>query len=207
MLRQTFGAFGDSLDQALRTEFFAWFRLTECARDELPDGSACVQFRPSGGKHRELVVCRISGTVNRGTTAMALALEGRFIDDPKLEYYARDFARSFISNGVADEDDTTETAEIIRDLNYRANQPTPRRGGRDLMADMFAALDRGEEIVVQRNNPNEQVPDLPVVASRGFAVFAGARKLFTRNLTTRFTMENTWQDDTRTLTISFQRYQ
>ena len=97
-------------------------------------------------------------------------------------------------------------AEIIRDLEFRERQSVAAMGEDDGMTRIFIHRELGGQYHLHRGDVSERPATLPVVVSRGFAVFSGSRARFTRNLTTRFTMENTWQDGNRTLNVSFERH-
>lgn len=203
MLRRTFGTFGESVSEALQTEFFVFFRLTESAREELSGGSVRVEFRPSGADVRDMVACRIVQEANQEISSVSLAIAGEFIDDARRSGLARDVARSFIRRCLADEADEAVVAEVIRDLTYRtAAGPWATSS----WAQLVVMSDRGEEHSIRHGGPGEaKSPELPAVVSRGYAVFTGTRKILTRNLTTKFTMENTGQGRGRILTITFER--
>ena len=203
MPRRTFGNFGESVSEALQTEFFVFFRLAESTREELSGGSVRVEFRPSGADVREMVACRIVQEGNQEISSVSLAIAGEFIDDARRSSLARDVARSFISRCLADEADEAVMAEVIRDLTYRtAAGPWARSS----WAEQVVSSDRREENFTRYFGPNEaKSPELPAVVSRGYAVFTGTRKILTRNLTTKFVMQNIGQGQDRILTITFER--
>jgi hypothetical protein len=201
----TFGSFGDSLDDAVRTEFFSFFHLVEDGRDTYADETAVVRFRP-GGEYRPFTACGISTRVEGLMDRMALTVDGAFIDSPEIWRLARDITRSFIRDALAHQSDFEQVQEIIRDLLYR-----PQIGAKRAPVtreEITAAIYRGERVIVRRGSGSDAPGELPPVVSRGFAVYTGDRDAFIRDLVaTRLTMRNSPVGGRRVLEIAFDRYQ
>jgi hypothetical protein len=213
MQAPTFGDFGNSVDDAVRTEFFAFFHLVEEGRAAVEDGRLLVHFRPSG-QFRDLVGCDISADADGRTESIALRIDRSFIENPSTDSFARDIARSFIGGGLVYRSDVDAVAEVIRDLRHRPQAGTQSfeiskdaPDEESLAATLRAAVDRGEQIVVTRRAPDDDVPvDLPEVISRGFAVYQGERDAFARDLAnTHFSMNNLSAEGRDLLQLAFRR--
>ena len=203
MREPTFGSLGDSLDDAVRTEFFSWFGLLEDDRDLHPDGTAVVRFKSPGDHYHQWTTCRISIQGNQVMNEIALSVDSAFIDSTEIWHRARDMTRSFISAALVNRSDADQVQEIIRDLLYR-----PQAGAKRAPAnaeEVKAAIYRGERVIVRRGGSGD-IPQLPLVVSRGFAVYIGDRPLFARDLSnTRFRMQNLQINGMRMLEIAFDR--
>jgi hypothetical protein len=99
--------------------------------------------------------------------------------------------------------DADQVQEIIRDLLYR-----PQARAKKVPAnteEIRAAIYRGERVIVRRGGSGD-MPELPLVVSRGFAVYIGDRDSFIRDLSaTQFRMQNSQVHDKRLLEITFDR--
>lgn len=99
-----FGGFGDSLDQAKKTDFFTWFHLTQVAQEEVA-GAKVTSFKPSGEKFRELVTFKVTTAQNGSITVMEVILARAFVDSPQDGIFARDIAKSLLRTAFADGSD------------------------------------------------------------------------------------------------------
>src|SRR5580692_5567936 len=99
----SFGAMGETLESARRTEFFAWFNLEEAGRRAEPPGEA-VRFRPSGAKFREL--CYLDAlTAPQAPGAPLVALElvvRREFIEGRDGIFAQDLVKSFLLAALPD---------------------------------------------------------------------------------------------------------
>jgi hypothetical protein len=198
-----FGSFGDSLDEAVRTEFFSWFGLIEDGRGACADGSVGVRYKPAGDKHHQFITGRISVRDEGAMDRVALEVHAAFIDHARDWPHARDITGSFIGAGLANQSDAAQVKELLRDLRDRPQPGAKQRPAS--LEDVDATLFRGESVPVRRGGGN--VPgDLSPIVSRGFAVYNGKREAFVRDLSaTRFSMRNSAADGERILVISFAR--
>lgn len=98
-----FGAFGTTLEQAQKTDFFQFFNMERTGETKQGDKTV-VTFQPSGGAFHELA--RVNMTLNaKGNIAGAeLVLARSFVDSPKNGIFARDIAKSFLGDAVNTED-------------------------------------------------------------------------------------------------------
>jgi hypothetical protein len=203
MPEPTFGSLGDSLDDAVRTEFFSWFGLLEDDRDLHPDGTAVVRFKSPGDHYHQWTTCRVSIQDNQLTNQITLSVDSVFIDSTEVWQLARDITRSFIDAALVNQSDADQVQEIIRDLLYR-----PQAGAKRAPVnaeEVKAAIYRGERVFVRRGGSGD-IPELPAVVSRGFAVYIGDRELFARDLSnTWFRMQNLQINGRRMLEVSFDR--
>ncbi len=103
-----------------RTDFFRFFHLERV--DEPAQG--VVDFRPSGGKFRDLVRVRVIIDGQGAITAMSLVLMRAFIDDPALTLFARDIAQSFLRDAPGRED-AARLADLAEDIATRGRPSGP----------------------------------------------------------------------------------
>jgi hypothetical protein len=199
----TFGSLGNSIDEAVRTEFFSWFNLLEESRDLQPGGTAVVHFKSPGDLFHRWTTCRISINDNQLMDRIALLVDSAFIDNTEVWQHARDITRSFILAALVNQPDADQVLEIIRDLLYR-----PQAGAKKVptnVQEVDAALYRGERVIVRRGGSGD-MPELPPIVSRGFAVYIGDRDSFIRDLSaTQFRMQNSQVHGRRLLEITFDR--
>ena len=95
-----FGRFGQSLDEAKKTDLFTFFHLVETGRES--HGSyETVRFQPSGPHFHDLVTLAVE-TASGHIQAAALHLSRSFIDGPE-EVFARDMAASFLDSVLSNE--------------------------------------------------------------------------------------------------------
>ena len=95
-----FGAFGDSIENAEKTDFFTFFHLVETGRAET-GGCETIRFQPSGPQFHDLVTLNVE-IVSGHIGAATLHLKRSFIDSHD-EAFARDIAASFLDHALADE--------------------------------------------------------------------------------------------------------
>jgi hypothetical protein len=110
---------------------------------------------------------------------IALSVDSAFIFSTEVWQFASDITRSFIRAALVNQSDGDQVQEIIRDLLYR-----PQAGAKRAPAnaeEVKAAIYRGERTIVRLGDSGE-IPELPSVVSRGFAVYTGDRELFARDL-------------------------
>jgi len=148
-----------------------------------------------------------AGNIYRLVTDIA----AQFIGQPDTAVIARDFARSFIADATATDEDLQVLRPIIMDLRQRPAPGTARlsrstAGGLEkTMESMLKAIDLGLEVTVNMGGQDKDV-DLPEIPSRGFAVYCGERDAYTAVLSERtFSMRNEAEGNDRRLIIMFQR--
>jgi len=198
----TFGSFGDSVDDAVRTEFFSWFSLVEEGRATCADGSVSVRYKPEGNDYRPFTTCRISIRAEGPMDCMALEVHGAFVDSAEVWRYARDITGSFIRGGLVNQSDTDQVQEILLPATSWGKAGADKLGrnpGRDIPRGARDYKARGQECAWRS-------PACRLARFRGFAVYTGDREAFIRDLSaTRFSMRNLNADGQRIFVISFER--
>jgi hypothetical protein len=98
-----FSGFGNTLDNAKKTDFFQFFHLEQTGESSVKDGKTIV-FQPSGEKFHDLV--RVYMTVDSKGLIQGASLElsRSFVDSPQDGIYARDIAKSFLSGAIEPQD-------------------------------------------------------------------------------------------------------
>jgi hypothetical protein len=210
MQSSVFGSFGAQPEDVLRTEFFAFFHLTETGRSELGDGRTSVVYRSPAPQFHDLTWVDVVADGD-GTARLALSMVERFIMDPTLAVYGKDIAKSFIGDGIASNKDRDVLMPIARDIAYRqipgtAPSLTKPASADDLRDQLTRALDLGKPVTVMLGGGPDNGPPLPEIYTRGYAVYLGERPSYTAELAmTRFSMRNETADGGRLLTIAFDR--
>ena len=112
-----FGAFGDTLEDAKKTDFFKFFHMAETGRADA-GGCETIRFQPSGPQFHDLVILNVE-VVGGHIGAATLHLKRSFIDSHD-EAFARDIAASFLGHALSDETDT-EARNLIAQIrnDYR----------------------------------------------------------------------------------------
>jgi len=124
-----FGRFGQTVEDARKTEMFTWFHLVETGREEHGYG-VIVRFQPSGPKFHDVAIVSLeveSGCIKAAT----LHLSRAFIDGPD-EAFARDIAASFLRNALTAED-RIHADNLIQQIanDYRGQRPLIVHGSAD----------------------------------------------------------------------------
>jgi len=90
------GLLGMPMTEALKTDFFTFFRLVETSRQ--PAGaSTIVTFKPSGADFRQLVTLQATVT-DQQLVGLRLELARKFISGSQ-GVFANDIAKSFLADG------------------------------------------------------------------------------------------------------------
>src|SRR5580658_3992168 len=99
----SFSGFGNTLDNAKKTDFFQFFHLEQTGESAVKDGKIIV-FQPSGEKFHDLV--RVYMTVDSKALIQGVELElsRSSVDSPSDGIYARDIAKSFLQAAVDPQD-------------------------------------------------------------------------------------------------------
>jgi hypothetical protein len=96
----SFGPMGETLETALRTNFFQWFNLEETDRRADAPGEA-VRFRPSGGKFHDLCYLDVLLAPGGQLVQMELMLQRAFLDGAD-HLFAQDLVKSFLLAALPD---------------------------------------------------------------------------------------------------------
>jgi hypothetical protein len=125
-----FGSFGQTLDTAKKTEFFAFFHFVETGR-ELNGSYETIRFQPSGPKFHDLVTLAVE-TTGGHIKAATLHLSRSFIDGPD-EIFARDIAASFLDSTLSDEGILSRAGDLIAQIrnDYRGKRTVIVNGNTD----------------------------------------------------------------------------
>jgi hypothetical protein len=100
MSLETFGAFGNRLDDAKKAHLFAWFHLEQTEEVRNSAGHHVLTFRPKSPQFGPLVSLNITIDDADHILAMDLRLLRRFLDDHKNGAFARDIAKSFLQSAT-----------------------------------------------------------------------------------------------------------
>jgi hypothetical protein len=96
----SFGAMGETLDSARRTEFFQWFHLEETERHaERPGG--VVRFRPSGEAFRDHCYLDVLTAGISKMILLELVVARSFLDGSN-HLFAQDLVKSFLFGSLPD---------------------------------------------------------------------------------------------------------
>ena len=208
-----FGSFGLCPGDVRRTEFYAFFHLTDVSEDQQADGGTALRFGTVGWKFRDHMSFVAEAGPDGQTRRLALTLTGTFITTAELSPFARDIAKSFIVDAASNNADIDQLAPLLHDIRIRPLEGVEERVVRsesgsspeDLLTRIREAVDSGRHIAVTLGSGRPPgAADLQPVATRGFAVYAGARPTWSIDLTeTRLTLSNAGDGDQRVLTIAF----
>jgi hypothetical protein len=112
----SFGGFGDSLDQAQKTDFFTWFHLQKTGEAKTAQATVTT-FKPSGEKFHDLATFRVTTAPAGGLTAVHLTLSRAFVDNKKDGIFARDIAKSLLRTVFAGGSDP-EVQDLANEIEY-----------------------------------------------------------------------------------------
>jgi hypothetical protein len=150
-----FGALGDRLSDATKTDLFTFFHLTRGTSTSDSHGHGVVAFAPSAPKFAPLA--KVYMTVDSADRILRahLLLARSFIDDPQNTVFARDFAKSFLRSAVA-RDDVPGLIPLANEIEMR---------------DLHMTVLRSSE-----------APSLPAQPSGAYLVFKGTSPKFDKQL-------------------------
>ena len=100
----TFGALGDSIESAKKTDFFRWFSLVQVGSTRDASGSEVIEFQPEGEKFRKFVSFKLTGDSAGRLLAAELTLDREFINSPENGVFAADIAKSFLLDAIPKKD-------------------------------------------------------------------------------------------------------
>jgi len=177
------GMIGSPLTTVVATsDFFTFFHLERVAGPTDTNAAGTFDYRPSGDKFRPLVRIRVRTGEHGVIAGMSLALLRSFIDDPANTLFARDFAKSFLSDA-------------------------PPRADAAALADLRTDIEkRGKSSATLIVGPNYQPPTGD--PSPDYAVFTGeAKKPIKRALKqTEFVMLPVTEDGKPALAMSLEQH-
>jgi len=162
------GLLGLALPDALKTDFFTFFHMTETGRQTAGAGTV-VTFKPSGADFQKLVTLRATLAGQR-IVAMELDLSRAFINSRTQRVFANDIAKSILADGVSSVD----------------------RPALKVLVDEIQS-NRGIDRVVLSGHES---PSTPAQQSDGYLTYLGKRYVYTQAMTAAsLHMENTQQGD------------
>jgi hypothetical protein len=171
-----FGRWGLTVTDALKADFFTYFRLGQVSRAEGANGASMLTFKPAAVTVAPMVTVRLYVNGGGRITDADLILDRRFIDDPKTELGARDWAQSFIE-GTATPQDYDAVVQLHDELVYLSSKP-----------------------VVVGTGVKPKIPIYPTV---GYETYKGRQINFNQMLSTsRLWMENALYDGRPALLMS-----
>jgi hypothetical protein len=168
-------------------DFFRFFNFSPIGKEELPDGTQVVSFKPTGDAFRALVTLRVTTDDQGLIKQLDLAVARSFIDDPKKCVYAADLVKSFLTDAAT----TTERDEVsllAAEINARSMarstttvivaRPLPTAPGSASAAYQTYAgsqqpqtllyPSRKEQVLLRNGTPSsEQTLDITVSATTG----------------------------------------
>jgi hypothetical protein len=132
MSLEAFGVFGNRLDDAKKTDFFAWFHLEQTEEARHSAGHRVVAFRPRSPQFGPLVSLDITIDASDRMLALDLRLLRRFIDDNRDGAFARDIAKSFLRSAAPAMDmpligglvNRIESGMIGMSIHHRSMRPS-----------------------------------------------------------------------------------
>ena len=149
----SFGGFGDSLDQARKTDFFTWFHL-EKAGEEKTAQATVTTFKPSGEKFHDLAAFRVTTAPAGGLIGVQLTISRAFVDSRKDGIFARDIAKSLLRTVFAGGSDP-EVQDLANEIEYL--NPS------------------GERLIIHESR---KPPKLPAEPSPGYLTYLGQRESY-----------------------------
>jgi hypothetical protein len=135
-----FGVFGDTLEQAKRSEFFVWFHLRETGSTTDGDRTAHT-FRPTAPQFHDLVGVQLVTNAQEKLLSCGLMIQRAFIDQADQSTFAADITKSFLVASLGEKDLAlvADAAMQIRAyeasgsnmvrMNLRGNAPEPLAPG------------------------------------------------------------------------------
>jgi hypothetical protein len=224
-----FGVFGNSVSQALQSEFFQWFHLDETG--QVPDGKLTrTTFQPTAAQFHDLV--RVVLTVDGKQTlrGASLVIKRSFIEDPMHQTLANDITKSFLMAVLEGEDAATirRAADQIRQhepagsrMQRISTSPAAGPAGGagasddDLFDQIKQAIDSGRPVYATSKSFKADETGFKPVSSTGggplapgegepgYMVYTGKRRQFDQQLSqVKLHMGNGPVDGAEQLTIS-----
>jgi hypothetical protein len=162
------GLLGMAMPEALKTDFFTFFHMTETGRQPA-DANTIVTFKPSGSDFQKLVTLRATLSGQK-IVGLELDLSRAFINSRTQRVFANDIAKSLLTNGVPSVDRPT--------LRVLSNEIESNKG-----------LDR----TLLRAHES---PATPAQESDGYRAYLGKRYVYSLAMTaSSLHMENIKQGD------------
>lgn len=116
------------LGDMLKTDFFTFFHLQQDRMEEdTRIGGRRVYFKPAGPRFHDLVTVVLTVTADDHVTGQKLILARSFIDDPGTAIFARDIAKTYLSNAL-NREELLMAARLYEDIwqfESQAEVPIP----------------------------------------------------------------------------------
>lgn len=159
------GLLGSRLEDAVRTDFFTFFRLKATGAVLALEKTYIAGFKPEGPQFRELVSVAVTLDASDQIVGIELSLARSFVNQEINGIFARDIAKSLLRSAVPPEDE-----KAIVDLANEIEFPEP---------------DSHRTIAAR---PHAKLPAKPTL---GYLTYLGKRSSFEQILTRcRLRMEN-----------------
>jgi hypothetical protein len=160
-----FGRWGTTVAEALKSDFFTYFRLKQTSKAVSgPNGGMVLTFKPEVARVNPLVTVKLHVNGTGRITDADLVLKRKFIDNPQLEMGARDYAQSFLFGATAPVDQETDPY-LHDEIFYLTDKPMVVGAG--------------------------VKPKIPLYPTFGYMTFKGKQEYFMQMLSTsRLWLEN-----------------
>jgi len=110
---------GESLAVAQKSDLFQFFNLVRVGEGVPFEAGTQWSFQPKQGPFRELVIVKLTESVDKRIVAADLLLAGSFVSNPKTDVFARDIADSFIAQ-LTPSAHAAATRDLVNELEHGA---------------------------------------------------------------------------------------
>lgn len=190
---------GQPLAEATKSDFFSFFHFKEVERKPVNKTDSLALFVTSvGGYDADLLV--VMDTKSAVVTGMTLMLPRKFVQDPKWGVFARDVAKSFLRDGVADAD-SAAVASLVNEIAFGGQKSWSTTQAKEVVNRSTGAVNKDVALTKAGNAPLKKgdnawigvgaVPKLPAQQSPGYSAFLGQQEAFEKQYSqTRLRIKN-----------------
>lgn len=119
---------GGSLAAAQKSDLFTFFNLVRTGQGIPLEAGTQWVFLPKQGPFRELVMVKLTESRDKRIVAAELLLAGSFVNEAKTDVFARDIAKSFVSQ-LTPAGQAAATRDLVNELWYGAPNQVRVGGG------------------------------------------------------------------------------
>jgi hypothetical protein len=192
---------------AIKQDFFTFFHFQEKSREK-KEGETIVMYATNCMGNMVILGVIVEGTDDR-VKMMTLILDRKFVDDPKMGLFARDVAKSFLKDGVADAD-LPAIGTLVNEIAYGGQNwsttVATKKGDVKMESVTLSKpgsgpLKKGDVAIMSES----AAPKLPATPTAGYEAFLGKSDFKEKYSASSVRIQNKTQDGDKKLVMTISR--